>query len=236
MGVIQHGMLFKGDMVRALLDGRKTQTRRMLGSQPGGVNQHFLGVVNGCARFTETHLGAGNYTNDIRLPYAIGNRIWVRETWGVGSRPDPVLGCIEGVEYQADTAYLDEHDILPINACIPDDVEADKYEGRWWPSSHMPKWASRLTLVITDVRVQRIQDISEDDARAEGAEAGCLNCGCDEPCGCEKPAPSARDGFAYLWNSIYEADSKGWFDNPWVVALTFTVHHKNILEMANGNA
>jgi hypothetical protein len=75
---------------------------------------------------------------------------------------------------------------------------------KWVPSIHMPRWASRILLEITDVRVERLSDISEKDARAEGIiDGGCLNCGESEPCGCANPEPDATDAFAYLWQSIY---------------------------------
>jgi hypothetical protein len=86
----------------------------------------------------------------------------------------------------------------------------------------MPRWASRLTLIVTDVRVQRLQDISEEDARAEGIftpEIGYVNLG--------KKAPVIQ--YAMLWNSLHGPDA--WDANPWVSAITFTVHHGNIDQM-----
>ncbi|HCI6686938.1 TPA: hypothetical protein NPP45_005248, partial [Klebsiella pneumoniae] len=88
-------------------------------------------------------------------------------------------------------------------------------EIRWTPSIHMPRWASRILLEITDVRVERLNAISEEDARAEGIiDGGCLNCGETEPCGCANPEPDATDAFAYLWQSIYGQEN--WNANPWV--------------------
>ncbi|HBY0000972.1 TPA: hypothetical protein MIM87_28360, partial [Klebsiella variicola] len=98
----------------------------------------------------------------------------------------------------------------------PNDAEALK----WRPSIHMPRWASRILLEITDVRVERLNAISEEDARAEGIiEGGCLNCGEPEPCGCGNPEPDATDAFAYLWQSIYGQES--WNANPWVWVIEF---------------
>lgn len=95
------------------------------------------------------------------------------------------------------------------------------------PSIHMPRWASRLTLVVTDVRQERLNDISEADARAEGiVDGGCINCGNPEPCGCDTPLPSARDSFANLWNRLHGEDA--WMANPDVVALSFQVEKINI--------
>jgi hypothetical protein len=91
---------------------------------------------------------------------------------------------------------------------------------RWRPSIHMPRWASRITLEIAAVRVERLQDISEDDARAEGiTDGGCLNCGNPEPCECASPEPSARDAFCYLWHQIHGCNS--WHTNPWVWVVEF---------------
>ena len=90
----------------------------------------------------------------------------------------------------------------------------------WRPSIHMPRWASRILLEITDVRVERLNAISEEDARAEGIiDGGCLNCGEPEPCGCANPEPDATDAFAYLWQSIYGQDN--WNANPWVWVIEF---------------
>lgn len=91
---------------------------------------------------------------------------------------------------------------------------------KWTPSLHMPRWASRILLEITDVRVERLNAISEEDARAEGIiDGGCLNCGEPEPCGCANPEPDATDAFAYLWQSIYGQES--WNANPWVWVISF---------------
>ncbi|MGU7800820.1 hypothetical protein ACV2ZF_26720, partial [Escherichia coli] len=93
-------------------------------------------------------------------------------------------------------------------------------EVRWTPSIHMPRWASRILLEITSVRVERLNAISEEDARAEGIiDGGCLNCGEPEPCGCANPVPDATDAFAYLWQSIYGQEN--WNANPWVWVIEF---------------
>ena len=138
-----------------------------------------------------------------------GDRLWVRETWqhNIGNGP-PII-------YRAD------------HGAAQSVYEADLATGAWkvavsgWrPSIYMPRWASRILLEITDVRVQRLQEISEEDARAEGvSDGGCLSCGNPEPCGCGNPQPDARDGFAWLWQSIHGSD--GWHVNPWVWAITF---------------
>ena len=188
----ERGMIFNGEMVRAILDGRKTQTRRPVKFP---VHDKNLGCeLSGNELAGE--LSAGNYLNS-----AFGkpsDRIWVRETWA---------------RYNIDQ---NSHDIA-YRATTPADWPE---EGRWRPSIHMPRWASRILLEITDVRVERLNAISEEDARAEGIiDGGCLNCGEPEPCGCANPEPDATDAFAYLWQSIYGQES--WNDNPWVWVISF---------------
>jgi hypothetical protein len=85
----------------------------------------------------------------------------------------------------------------------------------------MPRWASRIALEITAVRVERLQEITEKDARAEGIiDGGCLNCGEHEPCGCNNPQPDARDSFVWLWDSI-NGKTCPWSSNPFVWVIEF---------------
>lgn len=184
----ERGMIFNGEMVRALLSGRKTQTRRP-------VKFPVLDKNLGCelaGNELAGELSAGNYLNSaFGKP---GGRIWVRETFG---------DCGERLVYRAET----------------DDGAHCKVK-RWVPSIHMPRAASRILLEITDVRVERLNAISEEDARAEGIiDGGCLNCGEPEPCGCANPEPDATDAFAYLWQSIYGQEN--WNANPWVWVIEF---------------
>jgi len=98
-------------------------------------------------------------------------------------------------------------------------------ELKWNPSIHMPRWASRLTLTVTDVRVQRLQDISAADSIAEGVE--CETCAAMAQSACHgKGCFSSLADFRALWNSLHGPDA--WDANPWVVALTFTVEQRNI--------
>ena len=167
-------ILFSGPMVRAILDGRKTQTRRPVKPQPFVATTSMFDI-------SKCPLGQP------------GDRLWVRETW----RKD-ALGTV--VEYRATTSALMEF-IAP-----------------WRPSIHMPRWASRITLEITRVWVERVQDITEDEAKAEGiVDGGCMTCGKPETCGCQNPRPDRRDSFANLWQSIYGT----WDANPWVWAVEF---------------
>lgn len=199
-------IFFSGEMVRAILDGKKTQTRRIIKEQPE-VRDGMLELRT--KKPTGKPPSSIFRTNDwsllkewmrtIECPYGnVGDRLWVRETWGeFVRRPGHIV-------YRAD-------DPLALGS-----------SNRWKPSIHMPRWASRITMEVTGVRVERLQDISGGDARAEGIlDGGCLNCGCSEPCGCDNPSPDARDTFAYLWDSINEKSGFGWRKNPWVWVIEF---------------
>ncbi|HDZ9277570.1 TPA: hypothetical protein RUZ28_002686 [Klebsiella pneumoniae] len=239
----ERGMIFNSEMVRAILDGRKTQTRRIMKVQPES-NQLGLLLITDSTKHSDIgkyHWAESNATgNHVRSklfssPFgAVGERIWVRETWAT-------LGNEEGcyVDWEDNLCKGDERSAARIYraSCeqrpgdyglwsIPDDAywkphtKEHKFEGAWRPSIHMPRWASRILLEITDVRVERLNAISEEDARAEGIiDGGCLNCGEPEPCGCANPEPDATDAFAYLWQSIYGQES--WNANPWVWVISF---------------
>lgn len=208
--------------VRAALDGRKTQARVILKPQPGGIEQRPLGFVGSPARFvfTEVHPGGANWTHYAKIPYAPGDRLWVRETW----RPH-YLG--DGV-WNLDVSYPADGE----RRTICDGEFGDK---DWnWPKAadrgnvtplHMPRWASRLTLTVTDVRVQRLQEISEADCYAEGIENIGQGCGF-----VHLPEAltysTARGCYHTLWNSLHGPGA--WGANPWVVAITFDVTRANI--------
>ncbi|ENP0655967.1 hypothetical protein ACCH91_000860 [Serratia marcescens] len=220
-------VIFNSEMVRAILDGRKTQTRRAISDR----HLHLIDVasqVGECYPLESgiDHANSQSYYRE-HCPFGrVGVRLWVRETFAVLGNED---GCpidwdgnlIKGDEKQAARIYKASCWQQPGNYglwSIPD--RDTQYEGAWRPSIHMPRWASRITLEITAVRVERLNDISEEDARAEGiSDGGCLNCGDSEPCGCASPDPDATDAFAYLWQSIYGLES--WYTNPWVWVIEF---------------
>ncbi|RVH05067.1 hypothetical protein CN217_26565 [Sinorhizobium meliloti] len=206
-------ILFSGPMVRALLDGRKTQTRRMLKPQPDDILE-------------------GQIPRQLRT--AIGDRLWVKETWRPhGWHSD----CVE-IAYAAQrglVGWSEQHAQIR----YPDgDRNGFKYyapEGPdfWRPSLFMPRWASRLTLIVTDVRVERLQNISGDDAIAEGAE---IDPNYRTPCldGVVYPMVKVAPGawmspvawYHRLWDQIN--GPKAWEANPWVAVYTFTVIKQNI--------
>ncbi|HIH6544273.1 TPA: hypothetical protein ACYRSE_005491 [Klebsiella michiganensis] len=214
----ERGMIFNGEMVRALLDGRKTQTRRIVKGADGAVKFCKEWNINGEEFFVvlgeKDHTGMNPVLGAISCPFgAVGNRIWVREAFRVHSRATDVATLV----YKASerNSWTEQTHRVPVAVC-----NKPATPEKWTPSLHMPRWASRILLEITDVRVERLNAISEEDARAEGIiDGGCLNCGEPEPCGCANPEPDATDAFAYLWQSIYGQES--WNANPWVWVIEF---------------
>ncbi|EOI2439059.1 hypothetical protein ACMGBB_001947 [Klebsiella pneumoniae] len=203
----ERGMIFNGEMVRVILDGRKTQTRRPVKFPVHDKNLGCELAGNELAG----ELSAGNYLNSaFGKP---GDRIWVREAFRVHSRATDVATLV----YKASerNSWTEQTHCVPVAVC-----NKPATPEKWTPSLHMPRWASPILLEITDVRVERLNAISEEDARAEGIiDGGCLNCGEPEPCGCANPDPDATDAFAYLWQSIYGQEN--WNANPWVWVISF---------------
>ncbi|HGK4215605.1 TPA: hypothetical protein ACJ2PZ_001848 [Klebsiella pneumoniae] len=203
----ERGMIFNGEMVRVILDGRKTQTRRPVKFPVHDKNLGCELAGNELAG----ELSAGNYLNSaFGKP---GDRIWVREAFRVHSLATDVATLV----YKASerNSWTEQTHCVPVAVC-----NKPATPEKWTPSLHMPRWASPILLEITDVRVERLNAISEEDARAEGIiDGGCLNCGEPEPCGCANPDPDATDAFAYLWQSIYGQEN--WNANPWVWVISF---------------
>jgi hypothetical protein len=221
-------IIFSAPMVQALLAGRKTQTRRIVKPQP-----NIDGMGNFCHDGSNwgQHIDGTPCTKHFiakKCPYGKpGDRLWVRENW----RPlDGYSNWDVRVLYGADNA--EEH--FPDGFDLKGDWQWPKAASRGFvPSIHMPRWASRLTLIVTDVRVQRLQDISEEDAKAEGCgkafEVQDLRDAMHKLLGAasgETTGSTYRIGFAHLWNSINGPDA--WSDNPFVYAVSFIVHKSNI--------
>lgn len=223
----EHGMIFNGEMVRAILDGRKTQTRRP-------VKFPVLDKNLGCelaGNELAGELSAGNYLNSaFGKP---GDRVWVRETWGVVSHELDEDGRIQPWTPNRPATAIHEmpfgngyYSGYAIYAADGDFTwgDDDGYEdGRscWKPSIHMPRAASRILLEITDVRVERLNAISEEDATAEGVPpAGSLLP--DYPGTFLTPKgdfATAKVAFQRLWESIYGEES--WKANGWVWVISF---------------
>lgn len=195
-------VLFSGPMVRALLAGTKTQTRRALNPQPDEMVERQVPQ---------------------QLRISIGDRLYVREHWRSWRWNDDLAPRDMPKEWGA--APLDYISYIADND--------NRMDGRFRQGMHMPRWASRLTLTVTDVRVERLQDISEADALAEGII---------HPWNKRYPFGLQLDGDAYclghtaaqayraLWNTINGPGA--WGANPWVAAYTFAVQMGNIDQLA----
>lgn len=218
-------IIFSAEMVRAILDGRKTQTRRVMKVQPYPdsivtVEHYHQTVID---RHGDMQPGPeifGAHWDDgefgCRCPYgAPGDTLWVRETcwaesFGQGG---------DGVRYAADHAWRIIENTQEASeawcklAQYGGDAALDNQTniGMRVPSIHMPRWASRITLRITAVRVERLQDISEDDARAEGWPGPITETGF--------PIASPLAWFANVWTSINGPGA--WEANPWVWVVAF---------------
>lgn len=143
----------------------------------------------------------------------VGDRIWVRETWR-----------IDGVGRTVALAFGETNPELFENLSFFADCEFDPglKQGPWIPSIHMPRWASRINIEITNIRVERVQDISEDYAMAEGGLESMIE---DHiwyiPGTDSKTTRDPRYAFEHIWNSCYPARGLGWDDNPWVWVIDF---------------
>ncbi len=234
-------MIFNAEMVRALLDGRKTQTRRIMKPQPepcprGGhwwPSNVFKTMLHVEEEMQNGKGGWGGLAGDA-CPFGdVGDRIWVRETWATLGNED---GCC--VDWEGNLCKGDERSAARIYraSCeqrpgdyglwsIPDDAywkphtKEHKFEGAWRPSIHMPRWASRILLEITDVRVERLNAINEHDAQAEGVAKLRGGFWKHYQPGWTQHQLSARDSFVTLWKSIYGDES--WNSNPWVWVIKF---------------
>lgn len=217
----ERGMIFNADMVRAILDGRKTQTRRPIkwkqtrfteiGEREDGSNWPWSEDAEHACDFWHP------------CPFgAVGDHIWVRETWQAIH------------EELNDDGYVDETTFAPSIPKVEDNYWHSAYaadnwceerEQRgfpWRPSIHMPRWASRILLEITNIGVQRIHSISQNDAAREGlmrlpaTGRYCINHG-DQYFG--GASHDAREVFSWLWQSIYGEES--WKANPWGWVIEF---------------
>ncbi|WP_333620411.1 hypothetical protein [Pantoea septica] len=209
-------ILLNGDMVRAVLNGSKTQTRRIIDwrrTRPTEIAERDDGSK---WPWSEDCENGGDYWHD--CPFGeVGDRLWVRETFRVHSRATDVATLV----YKASErqSWTEQTHRVPVSVCNkPAVIE------KWTPSIHMPRWASRITLEITGVRVERLQDISQADAVAEGIKSG--RCGNETSWrdafyvpGDNQPYFNAETAYGDLWSSIYGEES--WQANPWVWVIEF---------------
>lgn len=217
------GILMSGPLIGPTMEGLKTQTRRLQGlkeinADPNRYSGAHLWQPDDV--WWDFHIEGTDAITRVKCPYGkIGDRLYVRETWRPDYTEDDILYRSDGeVRRFLDQSEWFEGDYLS---------HAGKDTLRWRPSIHQPRWASRITLEITDVRVERLQDISEEDAKAEGiTDGGCTRCGEPERShpyaqyGCFVPLPDYRDSFIWLWNQI-NGKTHPWESNPWVWCLSF---------------
>jgi len=260
----EHPIIFNIEMAKALLEGRKTQTRRPM------KFQDIEKVINNAGNFyVDTIFDDKRY--ELKCPYEIGDRLWVRETWRVESfwEGEPMwFGYKAGGEAEegecdlgdvSESAYDDWCERMSIQSSEEAEAKGtpkdeygyyhwDKGQSpcRWRPSIHMPRWASRINLEITDIRAERVQDITEEDAKAEGV----INEGhgwyknyvlgkrsewfhywenVTKPDGWQGrhgeflATRFARTSFATLWDLIYKKRDYRWNKNPWVWVIELKV-------------
>lgn len=197
-------ILFNADMVRAVLEGRKTQTRRIMREQPEVIpKEDEFGKPGFWIPFNAGKTMVRNEDMYIACPFGLkGDRLWVRETFRVHSRATDVATLVYKASEQQ--SWTQQTHRVPIEKCNKPAV-VDK----WTPSIHMPRWASRITLEITGVRVERLHAITLGDICKE------LGCGLYD----FRPATYGFKVWEELWQSIYGADS--WQANPWVWVIEF---------------
>lgn len=210
----ERGMIFNAEMVRAILDGRKTQTRRIMKLQPKPSKSrpgdfwfsskklesmvHVSDLAPGNSPIADYHLFIQEHCCPLG---AVGDRIWVREAFRVHSLATDVATLV----YKASerNSWTEQTHRVPVAVC-----NKPATPEKWTPSLHMPRWASRILLEITDVRVERLKSISDRDALREGCSTADMRSG-----------DCVADVFARLWASIYGSDS--WNANPWVWVISF---------------
>lgn len=214
-------VIFNGEMVRAIIDGRKTQTRRVMKVQPesSGFGLRFITESlnnRDTGKYFWSQSDACGINRPRSKPFAcpfgqVGDRLWVREAY-----QGPLFNFDQMETYLEDTSKFERPEFCEYRADggkTPEYYDADdNLRYGWKPSIHMPRWASRILLEITGVRVERLNDITHEDAKAEGC---CYGRGGGVPDFAVTPA----DHFPTLWASIYGVEN--WRANPWVWVIEF---------------
>ena len=207
-------ILFNGPLVRAILEGMKTVTRRPVKATKAHADgfmmlDHGKGwwPYNTFGDFTSDHEGM---EYPIACPYGKpGDRLWVRETFAYADKSgthdaapdDPWRPVRPGMEPE-------------IYRCWYRASDGHAADGFWKPSLHMPRWASRILLEVTDVRVEQLQDISRADIRAEGLQ-------CPPELASDDVSPNYRDWYPAAWRELWESTGGDWDANPWVWVVEF---------------
>lgn len=204
-------IIFSGPMVRALLDGHKAMTRRLAWGKP-------IFSLKAQAGWRRVERGTDIYNRPSPWQRVKpGDRLWVRETW---------VAAADGVWTAGDVTRA--RGIVPMEIIYS--ADGPKPHG-WFSPIHMPRWASRITLIVTATKIERLQEINEADAMAEGVERAIA--GSEMWGGITRTIMNFRTGFVRIWGGLHGTDS--WLSNPEVVALTFRVIKANI-DRAEGEA
>lgn len=217
-------VIFAAESICAILSGTKTQSRRVMNPQPPSWCREF-----GFTAFTprDSISGRGEFLDEgpaekfFRLRYGNrGDRLWVKETWRPVERESD---AVDGVLFAADDKFVPIANTIAAAELWCAAHNNGRHGPNWRPSIYLPRWASRITLEITEMRVERVQAISEDDAKAEGVttdpQQGRLN---------GKPATlcpmTHKQAFAWLWDAINgKRAGCAWRDNPWCFVISFKV-------------
>lgn len=199
-------MIFNAEMVRAILDGRKTQTRRPIKWKQTRFTEIGEREDGNKWPWSEDAEHAFDFWHP--CPFgSVGDRIWVRETFQGPLFDFDLMDsyCKDSTPFEKSEFCVYKADGVP----APEFYDADdELHCCWRPSIHMPRWASRILLEITGVRVERLKSISDRDALREGCSTADM-----------KSGDCVADVFARLWASIYGSDS--WNANPWVWVIEF---------------
>ncbi|WP_462217512.1 hypothetical protein [Klebsiella variicola] len=204
--ITERGMIINAEMVRAILDGRKTQTRRPIKWKQTRFTE--IGEREDGSKWPWSEDAEHAFDFWHPCPFgSVGDRIWVRETFQGPLFDFDLMDsyCKDSTPFEKSEFCVYKADGVP----APEFYDADdELHSCWRPSIHMPRWASRILLEITDVRVERLKSISDRDALREGCSAADM-----------KSGDCVADVFARLWASIYGSDS--WNANPWVWVIEF---------------
>lgn len=216
-------ILFNTEMVQAILDGRKTVTRRVMKPQPlHYTGRRYIFADECCPKKWE------DCDNIIETyQYQPGDTLYIRETWSFL----PCVECMdEGPTCNMDPVVYDDGDCESEGCFVYKASHPRPERVSWTPSIHMPREAARICLKVTDVRVERLQDIDDEGAKAEGANwKNGKHVGFEEKLQC-----SAIERFAEIWDSTIKKDdleSYGWDANPWVWVIEFERCEKPVMEV-----
>lgn len=231
--VKERPIIFSGEMVKAILDGKKTMTRRVVKFSDFTIDSitplHIELVDGKYCLFNERNGWLIGYP---KFPYGkVGDRLWVRETW-IQGYDDPLIES-EGDDENAVSIIYKADGKEEYRSCSAEtaenwgDFSADSEMVGFKSPIHMPRWASRLLLEITDIRVERLNDISEADCEKEGFRFYPLSRICFKPCSTKHPSGHGSNNyksiFGEYWDTLNAKKGYPWSSNPWVWVVEFKV-------------